>query len=335
VDWSIEYVEKWYGPKMERPSRARAQVVAQARKGDDKAVAPLLTMARAETNSLWRATATILLRRWCQETNVTRALIEQTRDADPLVRAMAVRGLDMLVPRQDPAVLLALNRLLDDPARLVRVDAAWALRMTVSTNSTAFTDLVRYLVHGADQPGGALQVAVFYLDRGDADTALSYLRKSIVWDPNSAPLHHALAMALNLQGKLDEVLPALQEACRLAPRDPEYRYKLGLALNESGRLPEAMAALEETVRLDPQFSQAWYNLGLAYSASNQPERALESLLRAEAIDSVSARIPYARATVLARLGRLQEARAAARRALELQPGSSEAAALLRQLEADR
>jgi Flp pilus assembly protein TadD len=335
VDWSIEYVEKWYGSRMERPTRTRAQVIAQARKGDDQAVGALLTMARSETNALWRASATILLRRWCQQTNVTRALVEQTKDAAPLVRAMAVRGLDLIVPRQEPAVQSALSRLLGDPARLVRVDAAWALRTTVNTNSTAFADLVRYLRHSADQPGGALQVAVFYLDRGDADTALSYLRKSIVWDPNSAPLHHALAMALNLQGKMDEVVPALQEACRLAPRDPEYRYKLGLALNEIGKLPEATAALEETVKLDPQFSQAWYNLGLAYAAANQPERALEVLLRAEAIDSMSARIPYARATVLARLGRVQEARAAARRALEVQPGSPDATALLRQLEGEQ
>ena len=201
--------------------------------------------------------------------------------------------------------------------------------------STAFKDLVAYLRHGADQPGGALQVAVFYLDRGDAETALSYLRKSIVWDPNSAPLHHALAMALNLQGKMDEVVPALQEACRLAPRDAEYRYKLGLALNETGKLPEATTALEETVKLDPQFSQAWYNLGLAYSAANQSERALETLLRAETLEANSARVPYARATVLARLGRLQEARAAARRALELQPDFADATALLRQLEGER
>ena len=43
-------------------------------------------------------------------------------------------------------------------------------------------------------------------------------------------------------------------------------------------------------------------------------------------------IPYARATVLARLGRREEARNAARRALELNRDFTDAQQLLRQLE---
>jgi Flp pilus assembly protein TadD len=123
----------------------------------------------------------------------------------------------------------------------------------------------------------------------------------------------------------------LQTACRLAPRDAEYRYKLGLALNEIGRLDEAQAALAEAVKLDPQFARAWYNLGLAYSAQDKVEPALDALLRAESLDVRSPQIPYARATILARLGRRDEARRAAQRALELQPSFPAAADLLRAL----
>jgi len=45
----------------------------------------------------------------------------------------------------------------------------------------------------------------------------------------------------------------------------------------------------------------------------------------------SAQIPYARATVLARLGRAHEARTAARRPLDLKPSFSDAATLLQLL----
>jgi len=110
-----------------------------------------------------------------------------------------------------------------------------------------------------------------------------------------------------------------------------FRHPLGLALNETGQLDAASAALEEAVKLDPRFARAWYNLGLAYSAQEKTGPALDALVRAESLDARSAQIPYARATILARLGRTDEARAAARRALELQSSFREAAELLQVL----
>jgi len=56
------------------------------------------------------------------------------------------------------------------------------------------------------------------------------------------------------------------------------------------------------------------------------------LARAESVADRDPTIPYARATVLARLGRFDEARTAAQRALELDRNHAAAAALLRQLE---
>ena len=85
------------------------------------------------------------------------------------------------------------------------------------------------------------------------------------------------------------------------------------------------------MKLDPQFARAWYNLGLAYSAQEKLESALAALLRAESLDTSTAQIPYARATILARLERNGEARAAARRALELNPEFEEARQLLQNL----
>jgi Flp pilus assembly protein TadD len=109
------------------------------------------------------------------------------------------------------------------------------------------------------------------------------------------------------------------------------QFKLGLALNEIGNTEGARTALGQAVKLDPQFAQAWYNLGLAYNISGDKEQALQSLLRAESLDGSAPQIPYARATILARLGRIEEARAAARRAVEIRPDYSEAGVLLRSL----
>ncbi|MBI2926189.1 MAG: tetratricopeptide repeat protein [Verrucomicrobia bacterium] len=334
VDWAIEAAEKWYGARMARPSRARAQVIAQARDGNRATVEQLVKLAREEKISLWRAVATGFLRHWPQEPTVVRALAERAADPDPLVRSLAARALDPLAALPDEPVQSTLRRLREDPVRAVRIEAAWAARAKLDTNSVAGRDLWGYLRHNADLPSALLQAGVFHSDRGQNEAALAFFQRAVSWDGGSAPLRHALALALSAQGKPDDAVRELEAACRLAPRDAEYRFQLGLALNEAGRLRGAIAALEEATKLDLQFAKAWYNLGLAYSAQEQPERALEALVRAESVDATSAQIPYARATILVRLGRLDEARVAARRALELEPSFADAAALLRALAAE-
>lgn len=327
-DWSLEAMNKWYGPRTNELMRTRATAVAKARAGDAAAMPMLVKMLASDTNAFWRAVAANLLRRWPGETNAAPALLKTAADTNELVRAMAVRGLEPLAQATDPAVLAALNARLADPRRAVRIEAAWALHHSLDTNSSAGKDLLAFLHFNADQPAGAMQLGVFHLDRGNLPVAMDYFRRAVSWDTNSAPLHHALAMALSVEGKATEALESLKTACRLAPRDAEYRYQLALAFNEVKHLDAARGALEETVKLDPQFARAWYNLGLAYSAQEKSELALDALLRAETLDSRSAQIPYARATILARLGRPEAARAAVRRALELQPTFREAAELL-------
>ncbi|MEK7706499.1 MAG: tetratricopeptide repeat protein [Verrucomicrobiota bacterium] len=331
ADWSLDAIVKWYGPRTNDAVLLRARAISKARAGDRAAVEPLLKMVHSETNSFWRAVAANLLKHWSAEPAVTAALLSCVSETNDLVRVMAVRGLEPLAQSGNPSVLAALKARLNDPVRAVRVEAAWALHQSMDTNSPAGADLLAYLRHNLDQPAGALQMGVFLMDRGDLAAALDYFRRAVKWDTNSAPLYHALAVALSADGKSGEAVDALQTACRLAPREAEYRFKLGLALNEVGRLADAGVALKVAVELDPQYSRAWYNLGLAYSAQGKDELALEALLRAESLDANTPEIPYARATILARLGRMDEARRAAQRAVELNANFQEARQLLESL----
>jgi tetratricopeptide (TPR) repeat protein len=95
-----------------------------------------------------------------------------------------------------------------------------------------------------------------------------------------------------------------------------------------GNQQEVMRALEEAVRVDPGHSRAWYNLGLAQNGKGQKEEALKSLIRAESANPFDPEIPYARSTILLNLGRMEEARRVAERALQIQPGYSPALNLL-------
>ncbi|MBM3841291.1 MAG: tetratricopeptide repeat protein [Verrucomicrobia bacterium] len=330
--WALATVENWYGERMNRPSRFRAQTVAKARAGDTNAVPNLMGLAREEKIPLWRAAATRLLERWADIPEVKTALLERVGDADPLVRVQAAHALAPLVEGSDARALNSLRFLLNDSVRAVRVEAAWALHGTLETNSVAGQELFYSLDLNSDQPSGAFQFGMFWMDRGNPGEALRWFERAVNWDGRSAPLRDALAVCLSTLGRSADAVRELEAACQLAPKDAHYRYKLGLAFNEVGKLAEAVGALEESVKLDPQLAQAWYNLGLAYSASGRLEEGLQASTRAESIDGASARIPYARATILARLGRIDEARRAATRALEIQRDHREAAALLEQLQ---
>lgn len=332
TDWAIEAVDKWYGEKMNRFTRNRAEVIAEIRTNQNATSENLLTLLKEEKHPFWLAAEVNLLRRWCAEPRVTSTLLAASENTNVLVRATSARSMEPLASRQIPTVQKTLRKLAEDPSRAVRIEAAWALRENIETNSPAGRDLLAYLAHNADQPSGALQLGSFYFDRNENDKAMDYFRRAVNWDSNSAPFHHALAVSLSLAGKSDEAVERMKAASRLAPENAEYHFKLGLAYAEAGKLREAVFELEETVRYDPDYAQAWYNLGLGYSALNNLQLAVEKIQRAESVNANIPLYPYARATILARQGKIESARDALRRALQIQPTFSDAEILLRSLD---
>ena len=329
TDWALKSVETWYGDKMQRHTRARAQIIARARTGEDSSRTNQVQLLQTEEIPYWRAVAANLLGGWAADRNVTPALLQGLDDTNALVRSACIRSLAPLI--ENEMVSLAIQSKLADPLRNVRVAAAWALRATLDMNSAAAADLKHFLEINADQPTGQLQLGSFELARGNATNALRYFQKAVEWDPYSPGIRHELAIVLSQLGRTQEAVTQLAEAVRLAPKDAESHFILALALNETGDTPRMMTELEEAVKCNPRHARAWYNLGLARNAAGNPTGAIQALLAAESAEPNDPSIPYARATVLARTGKISEARLAAQRALELDPHSRDAANLIQQL----
>lgn len=329
--WALERVDAWYGDRMKRHTRDRATWIADARRDAPNARAQVLAMLSTEPMPFWRAVAADLLDLWPYEPEVVSALTSQLTDPDPMVRGSAALSLEPAAQQRFPAVGTALEKLLTDPIRHVRVQAAWALRDRVAPGSVAGKDLLGYLAHHGDQPRGALQKAVYHLARGEYEPALKHAERAVTWDPNSAPLRQEYAVALSMAGRTDQAVRELEAAILIDPGEAQYHYLLALAWSELGSLDKTVASLTEAVRLNPAHGRAWYNLGLAQNEMGQPEAAIETLVRAESVSPRDPEIPYARATILARTNRRMEARRAADRALELAPNYGAAAELLRSL----
>ena len=256
TDWALEAVVKWYGSKMERPTRQRAQWIARARRGDTAARQPLLAALARDEIPYWRAAAASVLSQWASQPEVRDALLKALADPDPMVREQAVRALQPLAQPATTPVAAALRKLLDDPVRSVRISAAWALRAGLPRGIQAARDLQRFLQINSDQPGGQMQEGAFDLANNRPQEALAHYQKAVAWDPNSAASRHDLAVALSVLGRTRDAIEQLEIACRLEPKEAEYEFKLGLAWNEAGATDKAVAALEKAVRLDPRYARA-------------------------------------------------------------------------------
>jgi Flp pilus assembly protein TadD len=331
TDWNLKYVDQWYGTNMNRPYRQHGEIIARARQGDEGALKPLVKMLLTDDQFYWRAVAANLLQRWCAEPTVTAPLIAALTDTNPLVRQCAASALGPLAQAGRSEIASALQPLLNDASRNVRITDAQQLRDTLDTNTLAGRDYLHFVNHNADQPLGQLQIGMLDFQHGDGTNALTHFQTAAAWDPYSPGVHDELASLLSQLGRTDEAVAQLRKVVELAPKDANNHFRLALALNDAGDAAGALTELEQAVKLDPHHARAAYNLGLARNAAGNTAGALHALQTAAAADPRDAQIPYARATILAQLGQINEARAAAQSALELNPRFAKASALLQTL----
>lgn len=324
VAWNTAATEQWYGPRMETRQRRRTRAVAAIQTSRAGAIDGLLALWPQEDIPAWRAAFLELLAPHADDPRVTALAREALGSTDPLVRSQAVRLLGRL-----PEQKSALRPLLDDPVRLVRLDAAWALSADLAADSPARRELDAQLQLGLDQPGGRLLLGQDLANRGRFDEAVAQMRQAVEWDPHSPGLRQSLGLAL---AQLDQIEPAATElaiAANLTPQDGATAQAAALALAEAGKLPEAARYLRLAVERQPDLHRAWYNLGLLQAQTGDLKAAQASLTQAESLAPDQADYPYALATVLLRQGDTTAARAALERTLQAAPQHPEARHLLR------
>ena len=261
--WATQQITTWYGGQR-RPHYG--EMLAAGRGGETDKLVMLAT--DPQYTAIVRATALSLLPASGPE--ALRVLRAGVQTPEPLQRYGALRSLSQLPPNER---FESLARLLDDPLRALRSEAARALNAVPperfeENQRTAFdTALADYRAAQLSltdiMPGAHLNLGVLEAERNQTDAAEVYYLAALKMDPDFLPARFNLATLYNATGRNRDAERMLREGTARMPDEGELHYSLGLLLAEEQRLEQAVQALGEAARLLPERLRVHYNYGLA------------------------------------------------------------------------
>jgi adenylate cyclase len=150
--------------------------------------------------------------------------------------------------------------------------------------------------------------------------AVEAVRKALALDESDYRIHRVLSNLYVMQGKHDEAIASSKRAIELCPGGAGAYENLGIALLFACRPSEAIPMLEKAIELDP-FPPAvsHRNLAMAYRHVGRYEDAIVEGKKAFQINPNDLSIPLGLVIAYAKLGRKEEARAAAAEVLRIDP----------------
>jgi predicted CXXCH cytochrome family protein len=264
---------------------------------------------------------------------VTRSL----NDTDGVVRLAAVEALAStdLALRQR-----YLPRMLDDPVRAVRVEAARALAgsgedwMSEALRATFARVLAEYIAtqtYNADRPEGRIALGNLAAQRNDAPAALAQYRKAIEMDPTFVPAYANMADLHRARRADVEAIATLREGLVRNPRAAVLHHSLGLALVRRKEAAEGLGALRMATQLAPESARFAYVYAVALHDSGQSKLAMQVLAAALKRAPYDRELLSALAYYTAQAGNRKRALVYAKLLQELDPENSEYAELEKQI----
>jgi adenylate cyclase len=150
--------------------------------------------------------------------------------------------------------------------------------------------------------------------------AFELARKAISLDDSDAAAHSALGKTYGMAKQYDKAIAACEQAVSLDVNSSINYMWLGIVLTWAGRAEEGIRYLQHAIRLNPFAPSMFFNnLAVAYRDAGQYEKAIEECKKALQREP-NTQFPYIHMAIsYLRLGREEEARAAAAEILRINP----------------
>jgi tetratricopeptide (TPR) repeat protein len=214
------------------------------------------------------------------------AVRQAVSDPDPLVRRAAVAALERL-PLD--ARIAAAVPLLNDPSRLVRVEAARVLAPvrpeTLSQAARAAwddaaADYIAAQRTNADRPEYRTNLGTFFAARRRVIDAEKEFRAALALDRTFVPAYVNLADLYRAEQNEPDVRRVLEEGLKAVPDDATLHHALGLALVRAQRTAEALPHIERAAIVAPDNVRFVYTYAVALHSSGRAQEAIAVLEKA-------------------------------------------------------
>lgn len=336
--WAAERMRAWYGQVASGDPPLALALTAEGR-GEPGAAGQLAEIAREPARpAILRATALARLDRHLQGSRAAvEAVAAGLRDPDELVRWAALAALDGLPPADR---LVHAVRLLEDPVRVVRIEAAQILapvppealdRAARAAYDRAAADYVAAQRSNADRPEARTNLGTFLAARGRAAEAEAELRAAIALDRRFVPAYVNLADLHRAEGREPDARKVLEAGLAAVPGSALLRHALGLALVRAGRTAEAVAELERAADLAPGDARIVYTYAVGLHSTGRAREAIGVLEQALARHPSDREVLLALATFHRDLGERDRAARYAHELVAVFPDDPEVRRLARQL----
>jgi len=337
AQWAAAAIVKWNG-KVAVGYQQFAAALHAGSTGAPGARGALLALIDDKTQpAIVRATALARMSRWLTPTMLP-AVARGLSDPDALVR---VAGVEALANADQSTRQRYLPRMLGDPVRAVRIEAARALAGPAEAGlapderarfDSALAEFIQVQSYNADRPEGLTALGNLYATRANADAAIGEYRKALELDPAFVPAYANLADLYRARGVEIEAEKVLRTGVAKLPAAASLHHALGLVLVRQKRYADALKELTEAARLDPGNARYAYVLAVALNDTGQPRQALKVLEAAQKQQPYDRDLLFGLAFYTAGAGNREAALAYVRQLLELEPENPDYAQLAARIE---
>jgi tetratricopeptide (TPR) repeat protein len=159
------------------------------------------------------------------------------------------------------------------------------------------------------------------LGAGDMHSAARYAEVMLAAGHRDPMLFNLAAWAREDAGDFPQAHMLLHQALTLAPNDPLIHLSIGAVMRKEGRIDEAFATFAKVAPQVEDNPAYWLERGYAYEAIGSLEAAAADFETSVQLDHKSAPPMAALAQVFSRIGRIDDARDWAERALRIDPSN--------------
>ena len=337
AQWAADAIRQWTG----KPPASFQNFAAALRAGSlaaPGARGALLGLIEDKAQpALVRASAIARLRPLLTPLTID-AVARELNDPDSLVRLAAVDALANAEPGPRQRYL---PRMLGDPVRAVRVEAARALAGAPETLfaqgeraafAKALAEYVAVQTYNADRPEGRTNLGNLYALRADAAAAIAEYRRAVAIDPTFVPAYANLADLHRARGADGEAVAVLREGLARNSRAAMLHHALGLALVRQKQSAEGLKALRVASELAPENERFAYVYAVALNDAGRAKEAIQVLAAALKRDPYARDVLSGLAFFTAQAGKRELALGYVRQLRALDPENAQYAQMERQVE---